>query len=187
MNSPLGLATLAALCPADWDIAIVDENIEALPLRPRADVIGVCGMGIQFRRQRELLQFYRSIEKRLRAYAGAGRVEMALRRNHATVPDLCIDLKGWLDPRLSTRALRCVEKMLKRTRSRVMLGIGEVQQQHVRHLNQSLRRLARYGDCIFIAASDTLREHAAINWSRFNLILDLPDPVHNALSWERKT
>ena len=27
MNPPLGLATLAALCPPDWEIEIVDENI----------------------------------------------------------------------------------------------------------------------------------------------------------------
>ncbi len=60
VTSPLGLATLAALCPADWDIQIVDENVESIPLDPAADVIGVCGMGVQFPRQRELLAFYRS-------------------------------------------------------------------------------------------------------------------------------
>lgn len=57
---PLGLATLAALCPPDWDVTIVDENIESLPLRPAADLIGICGMGVQFPRQRELLAYYRS-------------------------------------------------------------------------------------------------------------------------------
>ena len=60
VTSPLGLATLAALCPADWDIQIVDENVESIPLDPAADLIGVCGMGVQFPRQRELLAFYRS-------------------------------------------------------------------------------------------------------------------------------
>jgi radical SAM superfamily enzyme YgiQ (UPF0313 family) len=59
VNPPLGLATLAALTPPDWDITIVDENIESLPLAPRADLIGVCGMGVQFNRQKELLAFYR--------------------------------------------------------------------------------------------------------------------------------
>jgi radical SAM superfamily enzyme YgiQ (UPF0313 family) len=59
-NPPLGLATLAALCPADWEITIVDENIETVPLAPEADLIGVCGMGVQFARQAELLRFYRS-------------------------------------------------------------------------------------------------------------------------------
>lgn len=59
VNPPLGLATLAGLCPDDWEIEIVDENIESIPLQPKADVIGVCGMGVQFKRQQELLTFYR--------------------------------------------------------------------------------------------------------------------------------
>lgn len=58
-NPPLGLATLAALCPDDWEVSIVDENIETIPLNPQADMIGICGMGVQFERQKELLTFYR--------------------------------------------------------------------------------------------------------------------------------
>jgi radical SAM superfamily enzyme YgiQ (UPF0313 family) len=60
LNPPLGLATLAALCPDHWDVEIVDENIESIPLQPDADIVGVCGMGVQFARQKELLAFYRS-------------------------------------------------------------------------------------------------------------------------------
>lgn len=60
INPPLGLATLAALCPSDWDVSIVDENVESVPLTPVADLIGICGMGVQFPRQRELLAYYRS-------------------------------------------------------------------------------------------------------------------------------
>ena len=60
VNPPLGLATLAALCPPHWEVTIVDENIEPVPLRPQADLIGVCGMGVQFKRQAELLAHYRS-------------------------------------------------------------------------------------------------------------------------------
>ncbi|MGH8698225.1 MAG: cobalamin-dependent protein, partial [Burkholderiales bacterium] len=59
-NPPLGLATLAALCPPDWDVTIVDENVEPLPLAPEADLIGICGMGVQFARQTELLHYYRA-------------------------------------------------------------------------------------------------------------------------------
>ena len=59
VNPPLGLATLAALCPPDWKIEIIDENIEPVPLQPLADIIGVCGMGVQFKRQTELLYYYR--------------------------------------------------------------------------------------------------------------------------------
>ena len=60
INPPLGLATLAALCPPSWDVRIVDENIESIPLAPDADLIGVCGMGVQFARQAELLRHYRA-------------------------------------------------------------------------------------------------------------------------------
>ncbi|MFQ5708135.1 MAG: radical SAM protein [bacterium] len=59
LNPPLGLATLAALSPNEWDVEIVDENIESIPLRPQADIIGICGMGVQFKRQKELLSFYK--------------------------------------------------------------------------------------------------------------------------------
>jgi radical SAM superfamily enzyme YgiQ (UPF0313 family) len=55
---PLGLATLAALCPPHWQVQIVDENIEPIPLHPDADIVGVCGMGVQLARQRELLAYY---------------------------------------------------------------------------------------------------------------------------------
>jgi Fe-S oxidoreductase len=59
LNPPLGLATVAALCPKDWEVEIIDENIESIPLEPQADLIGVCGMGVQFKRQKELLTFYK--------------------------------------------------------------------------------------------------------------------------------
>jgi radical SAM superfamily enzyme YgiQ (UPF0313 family) len=60
VNPPLGLATLAALCPPHWQVEIVDENTRSAPLDPQADIIGVCGMGVQFPRQRELLEYYRA-------------------------------------------------------------------------------------------------------------------------------
>jgi hypothetical protein len=59
LNPPLGLATLAALCPAHWEVTIVDENVEPLPLAPPADVIGIGGMGVQAPRQKQLLRYYR--------------------------------------------------------------------------------------------------------------------------------
>lgn len=60
VNPPLGLATLAALCPAHWDVTIIDENVESIPLVPDADIIGICGMAAQYERQAELLGYYRS-------------------------------------------------------------------------------------------------------------------------------
>ena len=60
LNPPLGLATLAALCPPHWRVTIVDENVEPLPERPDADLIGVGGMGVQAPRQKALLARYRA-------------------------------------------------------------------------------------------------------------------------------
>jgi radical SAM superfamily enzyme YgiQ (UPF0313 family) len=60
INPPLGLATLAALSPQDWEIEIIDENIETIPLEPEADIIGICGMGVQFKRQKELITYYKN-------------------------------------------------------------------------------------------------------------------------------
>lgn len=59
-NPPLGLATLAALTPSDWDITIVDENVEPIPPNPEVDIVGICGMGVQYPRQLELLNYYRA-------------------------------------------------------------------------------------------------------------------------------
>lgn len=58
INPPLGLATLAALCPPHWEVTIIDENVESVPLDPIADIVGVCGMGVQVERQKELLAYY---------------------------------------------------------------------------------------------------------------------------------
>lgn len=59
INSPLGLATLAALTPQDWEIIIVDENVEPINYLAKADIVGVCGMGVQFPRQKEILNHFR--------------------------------------------------------------------------------------------------------------------------------
>jgi radical SAM superfamily enzyme YgiQ (UPF0313 family) len=59
LNPPLGLATLAALCPPGWQVEIIDENIEPVPLHPQANIVGICGMAVQFRRQQELIEYYR--------------------------------------------------------------------------------------------------------------------------------
>ncbi len=59
INPPLGLATLAALTPKHWDVEIVDENVDTVPLSPQVDIIGIGGMGVQALRQRELIQYYR--------------------------------------------------------------------------------------------------------------------------------
>ena len=60
MNPPLGLATLAALCPSDWEIEIIDENVELVPLETDADIVGVGGMSVQHERQLELVRHFQA-------------------------------------------------------------------------------------------------------------------------------
>ena len=59
VNSPLGLATLAALTPQNWEITIIDENVEPIDWSFKADIVGVCGMGVQVSRQKEILEHFR--------------------------------------------------------------------------------------------------------------------------------
>lgn len=59
LTTPLGLATVAALCPSDWDVTILDENIEPIDWDIEADIVGVCGMAVQFQRQKEILNGFR--------------------------------------------------------------------------------------------------------------------------------
>ena len=87
INPPLGLATLAALCPSDWQVEIVDENIESIPLAPQVDLIDICGMGVQFPRQRELLAYYRG--KGYRTVAGGSYASLCPER-YESVADVVI-------------------------------------------------------------------------------------------------
>jgi radical SAM superfamily enzyme YgiQ (UPF0313 family) len=59
LTSPLGLATIAALSPSAWEITIMDENVEPIDWNFPADIVGVCGMGVQFTRQKEILEKFR--------------------------------------------------------------------------------------------------------------------------------
>lgn len=272
MNPPLGLATLAALCPPDWQVEIVDENIESLPLAPQADIIGICGMGVQSPRQKALLGFYRSkgyyvaaggsyaslcpefydgiadtvicgeaeymmargilpggasrlfhflrslplasprllpqaitdwimglamrdyVERRfgvamisrqatasrlfeslqaaLAVYLQSGKVILALKDGPAVGLHLSVSFRGWLDRSFFSRATRHLEKLLRRTPSTVTLRIELEPEADIFHLNRLLRRLAPYGDRIFIHVDAKLRELVRIDSSVFHLILE---------------
>ncbi|HTN87881.1 MAG TPA: radical SAM protein [Sorangium sp.] len=59
VNPPIGLATIAALTPQDWEISILDENIEPVDWNADADVVAVGGMSVQYKRQIEILDGFR--------------------------------------------------------------------------------------------------------------------------------
>lgn len=80
--APLGLASVAALTPAHWEVEIVDENVEELDWDRPADVVGVAGMTPQFGRQREILQRFRD----------AGRYVVAGGSHASLVPETLEDV-----------------------------------------------------------------------------------------------
>ena len=50
LTPPLGLATVAALTPSNWDVEIVDENIEDIDFEKDADLVGITAFNVQFQR-----------------------------------------------------------------------------------------------------------------------------------------
>ncbi len=58
-NAPLGLMTVAALCPPTWEVKIVDENVEPLDLDEPCDLVGLTAMNIQAGRAFALADAFR--------------------------------------------------------------------------------------------------------------------------------
>jgi lipase chaperone LimK len=96
------------------------------------------------------------------------------------VPSLNIRLKGGLDRAFFARTARRVERLLARTRARLVLDIEQLNVQHQKHLQALLRRLARYSDRVFIAASSELKNLIAGDLARFNLLLSAPSEISGA-------
>ncbi len=59
VNPPIGLATLAALTPSEWEVRLVDENVEPIDFDAEADLVAVGGMSVQHHRQVEILREFR--------------------------------------------------------------------------------------------------------------------------------
>ena len=57
--APLALATVAALAPKDWDIRLVDENVEPVDLDEPCDLVGITAMNVQSARAFELAAAFR--------------------------------------------------------------------------------------------------------------------------------
>jgi hypothetical protein len=50
---------VAALTPDDWDVHLVDENVEPVDLDAPADVVGIAAMNVQAARAFELCDAFR--------------------------------------------------------------------------------------------------------------------------------
>lgn len=84
---PLGLATLAGLTSSDWDITIIDENIEEIDWDFDADIVGVGGMREQYGRQREILNEFR---KRGRYVVAGGAFASLMPERYSDIADTVI-------------------------------------------------------------------------------------------------
>lgn len=59
-TTPLGLATVAALTPPPWEVAISDENVEPLDFDTDADLVGITAFNVQYKRALEIAsEFHR--------------------------------------------------------------------------------------------------------------------------------
>ncbi len=61
LTTPLGLATVAALTPAPWQVEIADENVEDINFETDADLIGITSFNVQYQRA---LQIAAEFQKR---------------------------------------------------------------------------------------------------------------------------
>jgi len=48
LTTPLGLATVAALTPRHWNVAIADENVEEIDYDTDADLVGITAFNVQY-------------------------------------------------------------------------------------------------------------------------------------------
>jgi len=115
---------------------------------------------------------FESLQAALASYLQSGKVVVALKDGPTAGPDLFVSLSGWLDRAFFSRAARHLEKLLRRTQSTVTLRIELAPEAEIFHLNRLLRRLAPYGDRIFIQVDAKLRELVRIDSSVFHLILE---------------
>jgi radical SAM superfamily enzyme YgiQ (UPF0313 family) len=123
-------------------------------------------------RQASASRLFQRFQAALADYLESGKVIVALKDGPAAGLDLSVSFKGWLDRSFFSRTARHLEKLLERTPSTVTLRIELAHEAQVFHLDRLLRRLAPYGDRIFIHFDAKLRELVRIDSSVFHLILD---------------
>ena len=64
-TTPLGLATVAALTPAPWEVEIADENVEDIDFDNPADLIAISAFNVQYHRALEIIAEFRKRGKKV--------------------------------------------------------------------------------------------------------------------------
>jgi hypothetical protein len=113
-----------------------------------------------------------TLEKSFQRYLSKGHIEVSLEKVRNTAHNLSISLKGILDGEFFDSIGTHLEGVLKNTPSSVTLKIEEIQEAERHHLHRLFQRLSRYGDRIYIAVNEKLRDKVQIDSSVFNLVLE---------------
>ena len=111
------------------------------------------------------------IERSFRRYVQRGVLD-SLEEARDTASNLSFTMQGCLDRRFFRRAGRHLEKVLEQTTASVTLRVAALRHEHRRHMRRLLKRLARYGDRVYIAVHDELRSIIDVDSSVFNVVLE---------------
>ena len=105
-------------------------------------------------------------------YLDRGVLEVSLERVRNAAHNLSISIKGMLDVDFFDSVGTHLESVLRDTPSSVTLKIEEIHEAEHQHLHRLFDRLSRYGDRIYIAVNEKLRDKVHIDSSVFNLVLE---------------
>jgi hypothetical protein len=112
------------------------------------------------------------LERSFRRYVQRGSLEVSVRMAKDAVMNLSFSVRGRVDRRFFRRAARHCERMLAQTTALVTLRIDALHDAPRRHWQRMLKRLARYGDRVYISMSDELKETIEVDSCVFHVVLD---------------
>ena len=113
-----------------------------------------------------------TLEKSFQRYLGKGHLDVSLKKVRNAAHNFSISIKGILDGEFFDNIGTHLESILKTTPSSVTLNIEELHEAERQHLHRLINRLSRYGDRIYIAVHEKLRDKVHIDSSVFNLVLE---------------
>ena len=161
------LRSIASVAPAQIPQALVDW-IAALAMRDyvrRHFVAADAGTD-------RAAQVTQELRAAVAAYVARGSAGLRLEGLSSALPRLSVLLSGGLDRAFFARCAHHLERLMRRTPSRLSLRIGELPESEAAHLERLLRRLARYGDRISIFAHARALGRLDIDSSVFHLVIE---------------
>ncbi|HVY55491.1 MAG TPA: radical SAM protein, partial [Thermodesulfobacteriota bacterium] len=115
---------------------------------------------------------FETIEKTFHRHLSVGHIELSLDRVRNAAHNLSISIKGMPGVEFFENMGTHLENVLQTTSSSVTLRIEELHEAERHHLYRLFKRLSRYGDRIYVAVNEKLRDKVHIDSSVFNLVLE---------------